>query len=123
MAQSIIRPLPLYLNGQKVAEVSSSTETRDVNAANQYGIDGVIGQSIGADEISSLEFDTIIPVLGMDIDLDSLIGQPISIGSFRNGTMMLAQGVIKGSTYTSDSKSGEAKGKYTFIGGAPQLIE
>jgi hypothetical protein len=122
MAQPIIRALPLFLQGQKVAEVASSTENRDINAALQYGIDGVVAVSIGADEISGLDFDTVIPVLGMNISIDSLIGVPIQIGSFRDGRMMLSNGVIKSSSYTSDSKTGEAKGKFTFIGGAPEFV-
>lgn len=122
MAQSVIRALPIYLNGLKVAEAASSTENRDVNAANQYGIDGVVGQSIGSDEISGLDFDLIIPVLGTNISIDDLIGVPVSMGIFRNARMMISQGVIKSSSYTSDSKSGEAKGKFTFIGGAPQFV-
>ena len=30
-----------------------------------------------------------------------------------------AEGIITGATYSGDTKSGEQKGKYEFIGGAP----
>jgi len=121
MAQSVFRPNPLYLNAQKVAEVSNSNEDRTTNSANQYGIEGVVGQSIGADEIK-LDFDTVTPIQGMDIDVDDLIGTQVSVGLFRNGRMMLSTGVLMSSNYTSESKSGEAKGKFSFIGGAPVLV-
>lgn len=121
MAQSVFRSSPLYLNAKKVAEVSNSTEDRTVNSANQYGIEGVIGQSIGADEIK-YDFDTVTPIQGMEIQIDDLIGVQVSIGLLRNGRMALSAGIISTSNYTSDSKTGEAKGKFSFIGGAPIFV-
>jgi hypothetical protein len=118
MAQAIIRPLPIYIGAAKVAEASSSTENRTVNASNQYGIDGVFGQAIGADEID-IDFDTIVPILGMQINVDQLIGVPVTMGVFRNATMMMSQGVIMSSSYKSQSKDGTATGTFKFIGGAP----
>ena len=121
MAQSVFRPNPLYLNGQKVAEVSNSTEDRTTNSANQYGIEGVLGQSIGADEIK-VDFDTVTPIQGMEIAIDDLVGVPVSIGLFRNGRLAITQGVIMSSNYTSESKSGESKGKFSYIGGAALFV-
>ena len=121
MAQSVFRANPLLLNAQKVAEVSNSSEDRTVNGANQYGIEGVQGQSIGADEIK-VSFDTVTPIQGMQIQIDDLIGVQVTIGLFRNGRMALTTGIINSSNYTSDSKTGEAKGKFEFIGGAPIFV-
>jgi hypothetical protein len=121
MAQSVIRANPLLLNALKVAEVSNSSEARTVNASNQPGIDGIIGQAIGVDEVK-IDFDTITPIQGMQIQIDDLIGVQVSIGLFRNGRMALYTGVISGSTYTSDSKTGVATGKYEFVGGSPVFV-
>ena len=121
MANSVFRPNPLYLNGKKVAEVSTSTEDRTVNGANQYGIEGVVGQSIGADEIK-VDFDTVTPIQGMEISIDDLIGVPVSIGLFRNGRMAISTGLLMSSNYTSDSKGGESKGKFSYVGGAPVFV-
>jgi hypothetical protein len=118
---SIFRPNPLYINSLKVAEVSNSTEDRTVNGSNQYGIEGVLGQSIGADEIK-VDFDTVTPVQGMEISIDDLIGVPVSIGLFRNGRLAITTGVIMTSQYTSDSKTGEAKGKFSYTGGAAIFV-
>jgi hypothetical protein len=118
---SIFRAHPIFLAGKKVAEASTTNEDRTINAANQVGIDGVLGQSIGADEVT-VEFDTVVPVQGMQINIDALLGVPLDFGVFRNGVMMLSNGIIHGSTYTSDSKTGESKGKYKFLGGAPIFI-
>lgn len=121
MAGSIVRSAPFYVNGLKVAEVSSSTEDRTVNTANQYGIEGVIAQSIGADEVK-FSFDTVIPVQGMQLDLDELVGSPVSLGSIRNGKMVLIDGVLSESNYSSSSKEGTTTGKWSFIGGAPNFV-
>lgn len=118
MAQAVIRAFPIYINDTKVAEASNSTEDRTVNAANQYGVDGVLGQSIGADE-TKVDFDVIVPITGTGIRIDDLIGVPVGVGVLRNGRLMRTNGVITSSAYTSTSKSGEATGKFSFIGGAP----
>lgn len=118
---SIFRAAPGYINGKKIAEISNSTEDRNVNGANQYGIDGVIGQSIGADEVK-FDFDTVVPVQGTEIDMDALVGVPITISSLRNGKMMMCDGIITSSNYSSSSKEGTLTGKWSFIGGAPQIV-
>jgi hypothetical protein len=117
---SLFRASPSFINAQKVAEISSTTEDRTINSANQYGIDGVIGQSIGADELK-FDFDTVTPVQGMQIQIDDLVGIPITVSSIRNGRMVLCDGIISTTNYTSDSKTGEAKGKFGFMGGAPRF--
>lgn len=117
---SISRAAPGYINGQKIAEISSSTEDRTINAANLYGIDGVLGQSIGADEVK-FDFDTVVLIQGMQIQMDDIIGVPITVSSIRNGRMILCDGLISTSNYASDSKSGEVKGKFGFMGGAPRF--
>jgi len=119
----IVRPFPIYLNGEKVAEAMSSTEDRTVNAENQYGVDGVVAQSIGADEIK-LDFDAIILITGMtlSVSIDDLLGTPVAVGMIRNGVMMQSSGVLSTSNYTSDSKSGKGSAKFTFIGGEPTFL-
>lgn len=106
------------IEGKKVAEISDSTENRTVNASQAYGVDGVLGQNIGADEVK-FSFSTVTSVLGMEIPIDDLIGVPITVSNIRNGRMLLSDGVIMSSDYASNSKEGTAVGKFEFIGGAP----
>ena len=122
MADSIFRAAPLYLNGKKIAEVGSSTyEVMDAGT-NQVGIEGVLGQSDGAVE-SKMDFDTVVPIAGMQINIDDIIRSKarVGMGISVNGGFQIVRGKITGATYSSDSKTGECKGKYTFIGGEPQL--
>lgn len=122
MADSIFRASPLYLNGKKVAEVGTSTYEVMDPGTNQVGIEGVLGQSDGAVE-SKMDFDTVVPIAGMQINIDDIIASKarVGMGIVVNGRMQLVRGKITGATYSSDSKTGECKGKYTFIGGEPQL--
>lgn len=121
MAQSIFRASPLFLNGQLVAEISQNTEDRTLNVSQQYGIEGVIGQAIGADEIK-VSFDTVTPIQGMQIPIDTLLGVPVQIQVVRNGVSMLSSGIIGSSSYASNSKDGTATGKFEFMGAAPQFV-
>lgn len=122
MADSIFRASPLYLNGKKVAEVGTSTYEVMDPGTNQVGIEGVLGQSDGAVE-SKMDFDTVVPIAGMQINIDDIIAAKtrVGMGIVVNGRMQVVRGKITGATYSSDSKTGECKGKYTFIGGEPQL--
>lgn len=122
MADSVFRAFPLYLNGKKVAEAMSSTYEVTNNNANQIGIDGVLGQSRGVIE-TKIDFDAVIPIAGMQINIDAIIasGESVGMGVAVNGGFQIVSGTVTGVSYSSDSKTGESKGKYSFIGGAPQL--
>ncbi len=118
---SVFRAHPLILNGKTVAEASNTTEDRNVNVSNQYGIFGVEGQAVGADE-TTIDFDLVVPVQGTQIDIDQLLGVPITLGVIRNGKLALVDGMLGGSNYTSDSKTGASNGKFKFMGGAPTFL-
>jgi hypothetical protein len=82
----------------------------------------VLGQSDGVIE-TKIDFDTCVPVAGTEIDLDSLILKRtrFSIGIPVNGRYEKVQGKMTGRSYSSDSKTGESKGKWSFIGGEPDV--
>ena len=122
MADQVFRAPPIYLKGKKVAEITDTTFEIMTNSANQYGIDGVLGQSRGIRE-SKLDFGTVVPIAGMEIDIDTIIAneETVGIGVVVNDKNQIVSGVISGVTYSGDSKTGECKGKYQFIGGAPSL--
>jgi hypothetical protein len=123
MADNIFRAPPIYLKGKKVAEITDTSFEIMTNNANQYGTDGVLGQSRGIIE-SKLDFGTVVPIAGMEIDIDTIIAnqETVGIGVVVNGKNQIVTGTISGVTYSGDSKTGECKGKYQFIGGAPQLV-
>ena len=100
---------------------SSTYEVMDAGT-NHVGVEGVLGQSDGAVE-SKMDFDTVVPIAGMQINIDDIIKSKarVGMGISVNGGFQIVRGKITGATYSSDSKTGECKGKYTFIGGEPQL--
>lgn len=118
---SVFRAHPLILNGRTVAEASNTNEDRNVNVSNQYGVFGVEGQAVGADE-TMIDFDLVVPVQGTEIDMDDLLGVPITLGVIRNGKLALVDGMLSSSNYTSESKTGQSNGKFKFTGGAPRFL-
>ena len=118
---AISRSAPIYLNDQKVAEASSTSEDRNFNVSNQIGVDGVLGQAIGAEEVS-FDFEMVILLPGTQIAIDDLIGVPVQMGFLRNGRMNLVDGVIGSSNYKSSSKEGTVTGSFKFTGGSANLV-
>lgn len=123
MANSLVLPAKVYYQDQKVGECSNATYTVMNNGANQYGLEGVIGQSLGAEECK-VEMDVIVPIQGLASQLKDAIRQPnVTVGVELDGALELVVGLFTERNYTSDSKTGELKGKFTFIGGAPNIIQ
>lgn len=123
MANSRFRPAIISIQGKKIAEIANSTYTHDANDQNQIGIEGVLGQSDGADE-TKLEFDTVTSVKGHEALLKQIIAQKLTV-TFSvqvDGGYDKFEGRIISRGYTSDSKTGECKGKFSCIGGAPTLV-
>ncbi len=124
MANSIFRAFPIYVEGKKVAEAMSSTYDTTDSGTNQVGLDGVEGQSDGVIE-SKIDFDVIVPVQGTTIKFSTYFFNRarVTIGIPIDGGYDSVEGKLTGRSYSSDSKTGECKGKWSFIGGEPQRVE
>ncbi len=124
MAQSRFRAARILLNGKKIAEVSNSTYTHRGNDANQFGLEGVLGQSEGIDE-TELDIDTVTPVKGHADNVKRMLVDKldVQIQIAVDGGLETIDGRIIERGYTSDSKTGECKGKFKFVGGAPRLAD
>lgn len=120
MAQAIIRALPLYYQGKKFAEVSSGTY--DINSGDeaQFGTEGYMGHSDGA-TVSKIDADVVVPVPGITetVLADMLAKKYVQMGIFADGAFNQHTMRITHASYTWDSKTGAAKGKFTFEGGPP----
>ena len=123
MANKIFRPFPIYFNSKKIAEIMSGTYDHTNGNADQVTIEGVAGQSRGAQE-SKVDFDTVCPVAGHEIDFSSamLDEATITIGIAVDGGYDAVEGTLTGRSYSMDAKSGECKGKWSFIGGKPTRV-
>ncbi len=120
MANQIFRPFPIIVQGVKVAEAFSSTYSNPSGSAQAYGFEGVLGQTRGIIE-TKIEFDTVVPVEGHEIDLSTyfLDQVGVTIGIPVDGGYDASRGLMSGRSYTSDSKTGECKGKWEFMGDKP----
>lgn len=122
MARSIIRALPLYLDGKKVAEVSDGSYDIESGDEPQIATDGFIGLSDGA-TTTSATFNCIIPVAGMAVTVDNMIlnKKYVSLGIPVNGKFHQVDGRVTSGNYTWDHKNGRCMGAFKFMGGEPAL--
>ncbi len=120
MANQIFRAFAIIMQGKKVAEAMSSTYDNPNGSTQAYGLEGVLGQTDGIIE-TKLEFDTVCPIDGHEIDFATLfLNQTrVTVGIPVDGGYDASRGIISGRSYTSDSKTGECKGKWSFIGDKP----
>lgn len=121
MANPIIRPFPIYVNGDKVAEATKGS----------WDIQGNVSLAIAADSVGvqrgrptvKCSFDEIVPVKGRRVQAMKLCaGQvDVSIEIFAEGGMIKSDGVFDGSNLQWDYANGQATGTSTFIGGSPEF--
>jgi len=122
MAQSIIRPAPIYYNGKKVAEVREGTFEVDSNDVREITSEGYIGHTDGA-TTSSVQMTLVVPVEGISITAlpDMLAKKYVKIGILTDGHMSLMEGRIVKMSYTWNHEKGEMRCSGSFEAGEPAL--
>lgn len=122
MARAIIRALPLYLDGKKIAEVSDGSYDIESGDEMQIGSEGVLGISDGT-ITANASFNCIIPVKGMQIAIDQIIlnKKYVQLGVPVNGKFHQCDGRLSGVNYSWDHKNGRCNGAFKFMGAGPEL--
>jgi len=122
MARSNFRHYPVYFNRRKIATMQAVTHDIESGDELQMGAEGVLGHSDGIATMK-LEADCVVPVSGQPIDILSTIinKQDVDIMIFADGRFHMSTGRIVSANYSSNSRNGEARGRFTFTGAAPQL--
>lgn len=107
------RAAPLYIKNKKVAEITEVTMTLNRGGEQQIGFEEVLGASIGVKTVE-FSFSTVIPVTGMQIDLDELLlnDEEFSIGFLSGGKTYKAPCLLDTATTKSTSKTGVVTGDY-----------
>lgn len=122
MARNIIRAIPMFLNGKKIAEVSDGTY--DIASGDEAHIasDGYYGHSDGA-TMTKVNANCIIPVKGMQQTVDAILlnKQYVSMGIPVNGKAHQIDMRLVNGNYKWDFKTGSCTGSFAFEGGAPEL--
>lgn len=122
MSRSIIRPLPLYLDGKKIAEVSQGTYRIASGDEAQIATEGYLGHSDGA-TTTQVSPKCIIPVKGMQTTVDDVLinKRYVTMGIPVNGKFHQVDMRLVNAEYQWDFKTGACMGDFQFEGGAPEL--
>lgn len=122
MARAIIRPLPLYIDGKKFAEVTSGTYRIASGDEAQIATEGYIGHSDGA-TTTQVTPKIIIPVRGVGITVDDMLlnKRYVTVGIPYNGKIHQIDMRIVNSEASWDFKTGAVTGDLQFEGGAPEV--
>lgn len=122
MAQSKFRSFPVYLKGKKIATLAESTYDIESGDEPQFGAEGILGHSDGI-TTTKIECNVVVPVAGSPVGfLDAILGkQDVEVKIFADGKIQTITGRLTAANYTSNARNGEARGRFTFSGGAPDI--
>ncbi len=125
MALQRFKKIPLHADGKKIAELQNCTYKHDSNDMRQHGVDGVMGFSDGNDE-TEVTADCCVPFGGMSNRAalrDAIAGKrSVQLAIPVDGSIEMIEVRCTSRQYTSDSKTGELKGSFTFQGGKPEIV-
>lgn len=119
-SKTTFRASPLYIDGRKIAEISDVTFTHESGDEPQFGIEGLLGYSEGADT-TKISFKTVTPYAGHEKTLADYIRQKKygTYGVFVDGKLEQIDGRMISRAYTSNSKTGTVTGDFEVTGGRP----
>lgn len=122
MSRALIRALPIFIDGKKIAECTGGTYSIASGDEMHIATDGYIGHSDGATTVK-IDPECIIPVKGMQITVDAiLLGKKyVQIGVPVNGKFHQVDCRLISASYKWDAKTGSATGSFNFEGGQPEI--
>lgn len=125
MARNIIRAIPMYINGKKIAAVTAGSYDLMSGAGEMFGcVDGYLGHSTGWPSVK-ITPQVIVPVKGWGAAIENFLieGTQLQIGLPINGRFHLVDVRVIGVSYKWDFKTGSHHGEVTFEGGQPQFAQ
>lgn len=121
MSNPIVRPFPIYANGDKIAEATEGT----------WKINGAVSLAITADStcvnrgVPTVEVDikTIVPVKGERVKVQQLCAtqSDVQMEIFAGGNTFKSDGALDGTTLEWSYADGKATGSAHFIGASPDI--
>lgn len=121
MASSRTRAFPIFVNGRKLGEISSAT--LDLQSGREVipVFDGTV--TTDGRKVVKLDFEQIELTAGASYDLIAqwVAGAEVSIGVPIGTKIVQCTGTINGVSYSSDISRGTSTGRYSFVGGAPDI--
>lgn len=124
MALPTIRHASVFVNSRKIGECFKSTTSLESGDERAFGDAGVSGFTDGA-VTTELDFDTIVPMSGMAVDLaNALLGKQnveIQTGVI-DGKIWSIEMRFQSAKYESDAVKGSLNGSFKLIGGQPTIV-
>lgn len=114
----IVRSVPVYRNGTKIAEIESADFEMMDGGEPQVTTDGYVDDSDGP-ITTTLTCNTVLPVEGMTVEIT--VGQRYVMAVPFNGKTYSARMKCRKAKFTTDAKNGTAKGQFEFGGGNPTV--
>jgi hypothetical protein len=121
MALPIVRPVPIYVNQQKVGDATEGTYEIDGGREMQVADAGV---AFSRGRVTcKMDISTIVPVRGQRVRLSKLlIGQAdVRVQLPIDGETHTFDGVIATGSYQWNHAKGACTGKFAFLGAAPDV--
>lgn len=113
-----IKRASLYIDGQKLAECSTSEMQINTNDDRQHGQEGVLGGTTGNTEVD-FNFDMVIivgfPGASKKVADAILKHKEVSMGFFHGGRFLSCSAKFKTATYKSDAKGGTLVGSFSAM--------
>lgn len=123
MANPIVRPAPIRVDGDKIADATKGSWR--VNAATKVvpNSDGGIAITRGVPTLT-VQISTIVPVKGMRVRLMEacLAQREVEIEIFADAKGHKSTGVFSDGGYDWEYAGGELNGDFTFVGAKPDTL-
>lgn len=123
MANPVVRPWPIFINGKKAGTVSKGSYKINPRREPMFGADGLLTHSKGAVTVE-LQATEITPVSGSSLTtiLKKILNQEdFELAAPIGGQLHKFTAACTGTGFESDSESGKATGEATFSGGLPTV--
>ena len=123
MALVRVRHASMFVGSKKVAEMFRNKVALNSGDEPQFGDEGFLGMSDGA-ITTQLDFDAIVPVSGMTVDLTAYLLNKTDVDITSgpvNGKLYTWTSRCTKAEYDSDSKAGTQTGAFSFMAGVPTV--
>lgn len=123
MARARIRPLPIYLDGKKAAEITKGKLSLASGDEMQIGTDGYLGHSDGAttSKVTPTVITPVTPGAGKLLRDAMLAKKYITVGIPIEGDFLQMDMRVVSGDWDWDFKSGTTTGDLSLEGGEPAV--
>ena len=123
MANPVVRPWPIFIDGKKAGTVNKGTYKINPRREPMFGVDGLLTFGKGAVTVE-LNATEITPVSGSslaNINKKIINQEDFELAAPIGGKLHKFTAACTGNEFEMDTESGRAGGQATFMGGVPTI--